>query len=1011
MRQDRQPAKPGDICWDPAYATRMLSPISQVGADATDWFFATHSPITCKDSSGPVEQQDLFEELFAASKPETLVIVKGEPGAGKSQLINWLKLRFDDALVHGEHAGVGERRLRSVLIRRRSGSLKDALEQLVEQLPEYERYLAKIQAAIAGVSGEAAKRRLYTEMQHCLLATRDATPKRLKALDEVFNANATVTWLCRKGGAIDRNIRRLTEESDVAAREALPPFTDEDFDFPPNARSGFDDDLADRLSDDEVLRRDAATRATDHLRQAIAGLTGLRGHTLNEIFRQIREEMQRQGEALALFVEDVSTLSVLDEELINALQPLNDPALCPLLSVLGMTVPAFNRLPDNLRGRTDRVLEILPQGRLTASETAGDATDRFVARYLNGLRVGPQQVHVLGDDVRRYGDQRHSACEECALKTKCFDAFGSVRFGETEVGLYPLAPGASNRLLSGLTDTKLLTPRTLLQFVVLRLLGAMAKESRGVNLGMSIEPRSPRDLLVEQDRLLIGWTGDQKGRIPFLLYYWTGSETLVGGAASLSPMLPWFGHPPFSQRGLTAPSPPPVGPRDTKAREPKHPVPPPSEVPRKYTEAIDRLQAWFRLERPLEGDSDFRKMLAAVVSQSLALDDVREPSDWIRRASGSIDASNIEIEGMIRRPRVASKARFSFSRSEEVFQLLTDLSGFEHLGRNSWRFPGGEDARRRYGAWLASHADELIRSFDFTSSSPADAVRVGIRFLHLAYRFSNRKDLPPDRAGAVEAVVTFNPTQPLTLTASSQEIAAGLPQRVQEVRNLVVEQQAVRQGTGGINFIDPRPFIEHLSAPPEDLSLGEIDAAKIVADYPAIHRLVSSKWAKLDEVLAEEHRALGRLTYSLEPLLRGWGLPTGSIPDALREYLEGARAVIKACEAAGQSLGDSALQNQIRDLAPAVVSRHVSTIEDAIKVLDAEPVTVLSLDIATVKDTVDFVTRADNAIQRLQQTLTERLSDVLTEEEVEVDRKNALSAIDELVALGSEESGAAEAKV
>ncbi|MBL0427962.1 hypothetical protein [Ramlibacter alkalitolerans] len=984
----------------------MLSPISQVGVDATDWFLATHSPITCEDSAGPVEQQDLFEELFAASKPETLVIVKGEHGAGKSQLINWLKLRFDDALAHGEHPGVGKRRLRSVLIRRRSGSLKDALEQLVEQLPEYERYLAKIQAAIAGVSGEAAKRRLYTEMQHCLLATRDATHKKLKALDEVFNANATVAWLCRKGGAIDRNIRRLTEESDVAAREALPPFTDEDFDFPANARFGFDDDLADRLSDDEALRRDAATRATEHLRQAIAGLTGLRGHTLNEIFRQIREEMQRQGEALALFVEDVSTLSVLDEELINALQPLNDPALCPLLSVLGMTVPAFNRLPDNLRGRTDRVLEILPQASLTTSEAGGDATDRFVARYLNGLRVGPQQVHVLGDDVRHYGDQRHSACEECALKSKCFEAFGAVRFGEAEVGLYPLSPGAARRLLSGLTDTKLLTPRTLLQFVVLRLLGGMAKESRSVNLGMSIEPRSPRDLLVEQDRMLIGWTADQKGRIPFLLYYWTGSETLAGGATSLSPMLPWFGHPPFSQG--TAPRPSPVRPQ---APEPKPRVPLVPEVSSKYTEAINRLQAWFRLERPLEGDSDFRKMLAAVITQSLPLDDVREPSDRIRRASGSIDASNIEIEGMIRKPSVASKARFSFSRSEEIFQLLTDLSAFEHLGRKSWRFPGGEDARRRYGTWLANNADKLIRSFDFSSSKPADAIRVGIRFLHLAYRFSNRKDLPPDKAGAVEAIVSFKPTPALTLTASTQELAASLPQRVQEIRDFIVEEQAVRQGTGGINFIDPRPFIEHLSAPPEDLSLGEIDAAKTVTDYPAIGRLIASKWAKLDEVLGEEQRALYRLTYSLEPLLRAWGLSTGSIPDALREYLEGARAVIKACEAAGQSLGDSGLQNQIRDLAPAVVSRYVLAIEDAIKVLEAEPVSVLNLDIASVKDTVDFVSRADNAIQRLQQTLAERLSEVLTEEEVEMDRNNALSAIDELVALGSEESGAAGAKV
>src|SRR6185503_4695499 len=118
-------------------------------------------------------------------------------------------------------------------------------------------------------------------------------------------------------------------------------FSAEDFTFPLNARLGFDEDLRLRLEDDEALREQAAQRANGHLRQAIAGLTGLRGHTLNEIFRAIRQEMQRRDEALALFVEDVSTLSVLDEELVNALQPLNDRTLCPLLSVLGMTEPAY----------------------------------------------------------------------------------------------------------------------------------------------------------------------------------------------------------------------------------------------------------------------------------------------------------------------------------------------------------------------------------------------------------------------------------------------------------------------------------------------------------------------------------------------------------------------------------------------------------------------------------------------------------------------------------------------
>ena len=311
---------------------------------------------------------------------------------------------------------------------------------------------------------------------------------------------------------------------------------------PHEARVAFDAMLQDRLLDDEAVRSQAAAWANEHLRQAIAGLTGLRGHTLNEIFREIREEMQRRGEALALFVEDVSTLSVLDEELVNALQPLNDPALCPLVSVLGMTLPAFDRLPDNLKGRLDRVLDLSGNSSLRLDDDGIEAADRFVARYLNGLRTGERDVSVLSSDVRSHGDQQHSACSDCPQKVRCFDAFGSVGFGTAEVGLYPLAPGAAGRLLEGLrSETGLKTPRTLLQHVVLPLLKGMASGFRGGTVNLSVQPRPPRDLAAQQDLMLASWSGDQKGRTSYLLYYWTGHDRLADGAPRLQSMLPWFG--------------------------------------------------------------------------------------------------------------------------------------------------------------------------------------------------------------------------------------------------------------------------------------------------------------------------------------------------------------------------------------------------------------------------------------------------------------------------------------
>jgi hypothetical protein len=1002
MRLDSRPENVGDICWQSDYGNRMLSPISQVGAEATDWFLATHSPIVCEDDVGKVEEHGLFAELFAASKPETLVVIKGAPGAGKSQLINWLKLRFDDALARGDCPGVGERSLRSVLIRRRSGSLKDALQQLVDQLPEYQRYLAKIQAAISDMSGDTANRRLYTEMQLSLYESRHASAPRLRFLDEVFNDSGAVHWLCRGGGAIDRNIKRLIEESDPSARESLPPFTADDFNFPVNARLGFDEDLRDRLADDENIREQAAIRANDHLRLAIAGLTGLRGHTLNEIFQEIRQEMRRRGEALALFVEDVSTLSVLDEELVNAVQPLNEPSMCPLISVLGMTLPAYDRLPDNLKGRIDRALEITGSSSLHLEDTKGETTDRFVARYLNGLRAGPQQAKLLAEDVRSYGDQRHSACEDCRLKPECFHAFGFVRFDEAEVGLYPLSSGASRRLLDGLTAGQTLkTPRTLLQHVVRPLLDNVAKEFRGGTVGIPVQPQSPVDLGAEQDNLLAGWTAEERGRISYLLYYWTGFDKLRDGASHLAPMLPWFRHSNFAKKVAPLPG--------TAPQLPDPPVPRPAprvgptgvrDTPKRFKELIQRLDSWFLDKQALKGDGDFRALLLEVVRNSIQLEEVRSPTCRVQDLSTPLKTSNIVIEGMTTKAAVATKARFTFERTQDVYEMLRDLIAFEHLGNASWEFDGGDQARRRYGQWLTQHVSELVRGYEPATSDPSDrgvALRAGIRFLRSAYRFAARKDLPSDTGAAIEAIVSFTPSAPFALSESARAVALDLPQRFKEMRDFLLEELAVRQGGGGggggLNYIDPRPLIEHLSSSSEDLSLGSSEVSINTVDYPAVGRLASSRWAKLQDVLEEERQALSALTDSLVPHLRNWGLSTESLPVSLREYLESARGVVKACEGANESLGDPTLQAQIRDLAPAAVSRYVSPVERALQVLESSPQAVLTLDIREVQNTVDFVVRVDRAIQRLQQSLQQRLSDVVTEQDVETSRHEAIATI------------------
>ena len=64
------------------------------------------------------------------------------------------------------------------------------------------------------------------------------------------------------------------------------------------------------------------------------------------------------------------------------------------------------------------------------------------------------------------------------------------------------------------------------------------------------------------------------------------------------------------------------------------------------------------------------------------------------------------------------------------------------------------------------------------------------------------------------------------LSDAGASLAADLPQRVPAVRDLVLEELAVRQGGQAVSTTLIRDsLVEHLSVGSEDLSLGDIDIA------------------------------------------------------------------------------------------------------------------------------------------------------------------------------------------
>jgi Cdc6-like AAA superfamily ATPase len=135
--------KLGQPCWIKDHVDQAIRPIARTDKEGIDYFLASHTPINNirhDETDELFNEETLFHNIFS-SKGEVLALIHGNPGTGKSHLIHWLKLRTEDALKNKAF----KEKVVPVLIQRRTGTLKDALEQIIEQLGEqFSGYLSDV---------------------------------------------------------------------------------------------------------------------------------------------------------------------------------------------------------------------------------------------------------------------------------------------------------------------------------------------------------------------------------------------------------------------------------------------------------------------------------------------------------------------------------------------------------------------------------------------------------------------------------------------------------------------------------------------------------------------------------------------------------------------------------------------------------------------------------------------------------------------------------------------------
>lgn len=470
------------VCWklDRIGAVINKEALSVNRAD----FLATHVPMReivyerAPRELANTSEENLLAELQhqADTNQHTFVVIKGVPGTGKSHLIRWLKERY--AADHPNSA--------VLLIERANTSLRGTLQQIIssglfnrDQLPDS---LQRLHEAVIELTADALADNLLDQIKTAILEVEyPDLPNRIKS-EKIYRFLLDVVireQLKSPDGPIERISAFLTQgRDDNTGVDETPGFEPSDFDFTPDLLrklNGYPE--AKKVAEDLQYKpelRDALARYLNYLlrRYAISRATRLSAQDLREMFNDLRRHLRSLGLELALFIEDITAFTGIDEGLLDVLITQHtgeaNSDFCRLTSVIGVTDAYFSDyMPDNFKQRITHQLTLSGSDIRSGSALIQDESVRleFAARYMNAMRL----THAQLDQWNRSGGTASAlpvACDHCPVRESCFSAFGYAEIGEEterlQIGLYPFNKRSVDTLFRSLRESYPRTPRTFL---------------------------------------------------------------------------------------------------------------------------------------------------------------------------------------------------------------------------------------------------------------------------------------------------------------------------------------------------------------------------------------------------------------------------------------------------------------------------------------------------------------------------------------------------------------------
>lgn len=446
-------------------------------------FMATHVPFkqillqkeydAASNSSKTITEEEVYKKIVLNPKNQhQFVLVIGSSGAGKSHLIRWFDAKIERQKPDNEVV---------LFVRRSDNTLKGTIKQLLEK-PEvasiHNRDLYdRLVNATSTISESKLKNRIYhrfieeieDDKGEDIDYINNADRKRIAPLlnNELFKLR-----MMADDGPIERILSKVSESNAADNRDVLPEFFADDFHvdiaFCDKVQYDGGEKKAVRLLEKLYMEPEVADAVAKYLNSkvdmVIQSCAGLEPGDFEQVFKEIRKELKKQGKSLTLLIEDITAFTGVNEALLNVLTTWHtgdyeQEGMCRISSIIGTTSEYYrSNFRDNYKDRVTQFV-VIPDDVFGANEN--DLCE-FVGRYLNAMSLPKDEVDAWANADASGGTLPVHEVKQGSGWDVALTSEGKA------LNLFPFSRRAVVYLYNNLLQENYRTPRYLLRDVVER---------------------------------------------------------------------------------------------------------------------------------------------------------------------------------------------------------------------------------------------------------------------------------------------------------------------------------------------------------------------------------------------------------------------------------------------------------------------------------------------------------------------------------------------------------------